>query len=89
MGARQGARQLGAWRMMNGMVRADVARTLVVPPGSGLCGVSAVREPSNYRRLLVSPGWQCQRARVTRSSTRAARGMFGLRHTCRWSKGQA
>ncbi len=30
-----------------------------------------------------------QRARVTRSSTRAASGMFGVRHTCRCSKGQA
>jgi hypothetical protein len=43
----------------------------------------------NHRRMLMGPGWQCQRARVTRSSTRAARGMFRLRHTCRCSKGQA
>lgn len=43
----------------------------------------------NHRRMLMGPGWQCQRARVTRSSTRAARGMFRLRHTWRCSKGQA
>jgi hypothetical protein len=43
----------------------------------------------NHRRMLMGPGWQSQRARVTRSSTRAASGMFRLRHTCRCSKGQA
>ena len=57
--------------------------------GTGDHGIVRVDFAWNPADCVAPPAGDPQRGLVTRSSTRPANGIFGVRHTCRCSKGQA